>query len=261
MAVVVAIANQKGGVGKTTTSINLSTALAAIGKKILLVDFDPQSNATTGVGIHSIDGIGTSYNLLTKQLQVSEVLHQTQIPGLTIIPSEINLIGAEVELVNVRHRESILREAIEPYRDLFDYIFIDSPPSMGILSLNALVAADGVIIPLQCEYYALEGLSYLLGSISRIKESLSKKLSLFGVLLTMFDKRNALCIDVENDVRKHMGNKVFDTIIPRNVKISEAPSFGKPVLIHDVKCAGSCAYMALAREFLQKDKEFKWTKN
>ena len=252
MAVIIAIANQKGGVGKTTTAVNLSTALAAVGKKVLLVDFDPQGNATTGVGIYDTSDIGTSYSLITRQMQVSEVLQKTQIPGLTIIPSEIHLIGAEVELVNVQNREAILKEVLDPYRDLFDYIFVDAPPSMGILSLNALVASDGVIIPLQCEYYALEGLSYLLGSISRIKENLNRRLSLFGVLLTMFDRRNSLCISVENDVRTHIGDKVFTTVIPRNVKISEAPSFGKPVLIHDVKCAGSCAYMELAKEFLQK---------
>ena len=261
MAVVISISNQKGGVGKTTTSVNLSTALAAVGKKVLLVDFDPQSNSTTGVGIYSTENIGTSYSLLTQQLQVSEVLQKTQIPGLTIIPSEINLIGAEVELVNTPHRESILRNALEPYRDFFDYIFIDSPPSMGILSLNSLVASDGVIIPLQCEYYALEGLSYLFGSISRIKTSLNPNLTLFGVLLTMFDKRNALCLSVERDVRNHIGDKVFKTVIPRNVKISEDPSFGKPVLIHDIKCAGSCEYMELAKEFLHRDKDFKWKRN
>lgn len=257
MGIIISISNQKGGVGKTTTAVNLATALAAIRKKVLLIDFDPQSNATTGLGVYS-KNLYTSYDLLTKNKNTSEVLIKTKIPGLTLIPASINLIGAEIELVQVNGREQILKEALESYKDMFDYIIIDSPPSMGILSLNSLVAADGVIIPLQCEYYALEGLSYLLSSVQKIKAAYNKKLQVFGVVLTMFDKRNALALSVEKDVRSHLKNRVFKSIIPRNVKISEAPSYGRPVLIYDVKCAGAFAYMELAKEFLQREKEQHW---
>ena len=257
MGIIIAISNQKGGVGKTTTAINLATALAAVRKKVLLIDFDPQSNATTGLGIYS-KNLYTSYDLLTQNKNMSEVLIKTKIPGLTLIPASINLIGAEIELVQIKDREKILKNALEPYNDMFDYIIIDSPPSMGILSLNSLVAANGVIIPLQCEYYALEGLSYLLNSIQKIKSVYNKNLQVFGIVLTMFDKRNALSLSVEKDVRAHLQEKVFKSIIPRNVKISEAPSYGRPVLIYDVKCVGSCAYMELAKEFLQREKEQNW---
>ena len=257
MGIIIAISNQKGGVGKTTTAINLATALAAVRKKVLLIDFDPQSNATTGLGIYS-KNLYTSYDLLTQNKNMSEVLIKTKIPGLTLIPASINLIGAEIELVQIKDREKILKNALEPYNDMFDYIIVDSPPSMGILSLNSLVAANGVIIPLQCEYYALEGLSYLLNSIQKIKSVYNKNLQVFGIVLTMFDKRNALSLSVEKDVRAHLQEKVFKSIIPRNVKISEAPSYGRPVLIYDVKCVGSCAYMELAKEFLQREKEQNW---
>ena len=260
MGIIIAIANQKGGVGKTTTAINLSTALAAVRKKVLLIDFDPQGNATTGLGVYS-KNLNTSYDLLLQNKTPSEVFTKTKIPGLTLIPASIDLVGAEIELVQAKDRERILKNAMDSYKDMFDYIIIDSPPSMGILSLNALVAADGVLVPLQCEYYALEGLSYLLSSISKIKASYNSKLQLFGIVLTMFDKRNALCLSVANDVRTHLKDKVFDSVIPRNIKISEAPSHGRPVLIYDVKCAGACAYMELAREFLRKEKEGKWSRS
>lgn len=254
MATIISVANQKGGVGKTTTAVNLATAFAAVRKRVLLIDFDPQGNATTGLGIYT-KKLNTSYDLLTKTKTLSEVILNTNIPGLSLIPASIDLVGAEIELVQVDGRERILKEALVAYDKMFDYVIVDSPPSMGILSLNALVAATGVLVPLQCEYYALEGLSYLLGSISRIRASYNNKLSLFGIVLTMHDKRNSLCLSVENDVRKHLGDKVFKTIIPRNIKISEAPSYGRPVLIYDVKCAGSCAYMELAKEFLEKEKK------
>ena len=260
MAIVISIANQKGGVGKTTTAVNLATALAAIRKRVLLIDFDPQGNATTGLGIYS-KKINTSYDLLARNKTLAEVIINTSIPGLSIIPASIDLVGAEIELVQISGRERILKEALAPYSQMFDYIIIDSPPSMGILSLNALVAANRVLVPLQCEYYALEGLSYLLGSISRIKSAYNPGLELFGIVLTMFDKRNSLSLSVERDVRKHLGKKVFNTIIPRNIKISEAPSYGRPVLIYDVKCLGSCAYMELAKEFLEKEKSDQWNRN
>ncbi len=260
MGKIISISNQKGGVGKTTTAVNIATALAAVRKKVLLIDMDPQSNATTGLGIYS-KNLNTSYELLTRLKTPSEVFTKTKIPGLTLIPASIDLVGAEIELVQIKGRESILRDTLSSYRDMFDYIIIDSPPSMGILTLNALVASDGVIVPLQCEYYALEGLSYLLGSISKIKANYNKNLQLFGVVLTMFDKRNALCLSVAKDVRSHLSSKVFDSVIPRNTRISEAPSHGRPVLIYDVKCAGACAYMELAKEFLQKDREGIWNRN
>jgi len=252
VARIISIANQKGGVGKTTTAVNLATALAAVRKRVLLIDFDPQGNATTGIGIYS-KKLNTSYDLLTKTKTLSEVILNTNIPGLSLIPASIDLVGAEIELVQVNGRERILKEALAPYDQMFDYIIIDSPPSMGILSLNALVAASGVLVPLQCEYYALEGLSYLLSSISRIRATYNNTLSLFGIVLTMYDRRNSLSVSVENDVRKHLGDKVFKTVIPRNIKISEAPSYGRPVLIYDVKCIGSYAYMKLAKEFLERE--------
>lgn len=253
MSHVITIANQKGGVGKTTTTINLATALAAVDKKVLIIDFDPQANASTGLGLSKQKRLLNSYGLLVGDYTVGQVLVKSQIPGLSIIPSAIDLLGAEIELVGAKNRERLLKEIISPYRSMFDYILIDCPPSMGLLTLNAMVAAESVIIPLQCEYYALEGLSYLLGSIQKVRKSFNSKLSLYGVVLTMFDKRSSLCQMVADDVKRFLGNKVFNSVIPRNTKVSEAPSHGKPVLIYDVKCLGSQAYMSLAREILKKD--------
>lgn len=252
MGEVIVIANQKGGVGKTTTAVNVSTALAAVDKKVLLIDMDPQANASTGVGISKKNkGIG-SYELLIGQNTLSEVLKKSIIPGLSVISSSIELIGAEIELVNVEKRETIFKRLIEPYKNMFDYIIIDCPPSMGLLTLNAMVAADSVLVPLQCEYYALEGLSYLLNSIQKIKKNFNPSLELFGIVLTMYDRRSSLSSQVENDVRHHLKDKVFQTVIPRNIKVSEAPSHGKPVLVYDVGCLGSQAYMNLAKEILTK---------
>ncbi len=255
MALTVLISNQKGGVGKTTTAVNLATALAAIKKKVLLIDLDPQSNATTGFGIYSTKN-GSTYDLMIQSRNLSEIIINTSIPGLTLAPSNINLIGAEIELVQADNREKILKNALLQYKNKYDYIIIDSPPSMGILTLNGLTVADGIIIPLQCEYYAMEGLNYLLNSVRRVKNSFNHNLRIFGILLTMFDKRNALSLSIAKDVRETMGKQVFNTVIPRNTKISEAPSYGKPVLIYDVKCAGSCAYMELAREFLERQQSW-----
>lgn len=251
MKKIIIIANQKGGVGKTTTSVNLSTALAAAGNRVLLVDFDPQSNATTGVGVNKKNVKTSLYDLLLGKSTFNEVLLKTSIPSLSLIPSSLELIGAEIELVPMKDRERLFRKAISPHIDMFDFIIVDCPPSMGLLTLNALVAANFVIVPLQCEYYALEGLSYLLHSIQRVKMAFNPALELFGVVLTMYDKRSSLCSQVASDVRKHLKTKVFETVVPRNIKVSEAPSHGKPVLLYDINCLGSQAYMKLAREIIQ----------
>ncbi|AIK96988.1 ParA family protein [Candidatus Odyssella acanthamoebae] len=254
MAHVIAIANQKGGVGKTTTTINLATALAAVGKRVLIVDLDPQANASTGLGLSKQNRVISVYGLMIGEYTLAQALLKTAIPGLSIIPSSIDLLGAEIELVDMHDRERRLRDILAPYQTMFDYIIIDCPPSMGLLSLNSLVAADSVMIPLQCEYYALEGLSYLLSSIQKIKKNLNATLDLYGVVLTMYDRRSSLCQMVADDVRSYLGEKVFATVIPRNTKVSEAPSHGKPVLLYDFKSPGSQAYMALAKEILMRDR-------
>jgi chromosome partitioning protein len=255
MTRILALANQKGGVGKTTTTINLATALAACGRRVLVVDLDPQGNASTGLGIGREARDVTSYDVLINGTSIPEATIATAVPGMALVPASLDLSGAEVELVDQTRREFRLGEALEAIRDRYEYILIDCPPSLGLLTLNALVAADAVLVPLQCEFYALEGLSHLLQTIEQVKRALNPRLSIQGVVLTMYDKRNNLCELVATDVRGHFGAKVYDTVIPRNVKVSEAPSHGKPVLLYDLRCAGSQAYIHLAREVLHRERQ------
>lgn len=254
MTEIIVIANQKGGVGKTTTAINIATALAAVEKRVLLIDMDPQANASTGLGYTKKAGYVTLYDLLVGRSSMTDVIQPTFIPGLNIVPSSVDLVGAEVELVQKEGRQEILKKALAPHLSRYDFVVIDCPPSMGLLTLNAMVTATSVIVPLQCEYFALQGLSYLLNSIQKIQKNYNPTLQLFGIVLTMYDKRSSLCTQVAEDVRQHLKNKVFQTVIPRNVRVSEAPSHGKPVLVYDVNCLGSQAYMSLAKEILDKSK-------
>jgi len=251
MGRIVAIANQKGGVGKTTTAVNLSACLAAAGKKVLLVDLDPQGNATQGVGFDKNEQETTVYDAIVDGVAIAALARPTAMEKLSLVPANRELVGAEVELVEVDRREFRLRDALAAAAPDYDYIFIDSPPSLGLLTLNGLVAADGVLITLQCEYYALEGLSALLQSIMLVRDNFNPNLAVQGVLLTMYQHTN-LAKQVIDDVRAHLGEKVFKTVIPRNVTLSEAPSFGQPVIYYDLKSQGAQAYMALAREFISR---------
>lgn len=251
---IIAVANQKGGVGKSTTAVNLGTALAAVDKRVLIVDLDPQGNATTGLGIVRDPGANSVYEALIENVSVVDVIINTSIPHLSVIPSSLDLVGAELELIDLDARAYRLKGALQAGLDGFDYILIDCPPALGLLTLNALTAAHAVLVPLQCEYYALEGLSHLVRTVERVKRSFNSKLEIQGVILTMFDKRNNLCDMVASDVRGHFGDKVYETVIPRNVRISEAPSHGKPVLLYDWKCAGSQAYIHLASEVLRRER-------
>jgi chromosome partitioning protein len=251
---IIAIANQKGGVGKTTTAINLATALAAVGERVLLIDLDPQGNASTGLGIARPARHVTSYEVLLGDKPVAAAILPTAVPNLMLLPASVELAGAELELVGEERREYRLREALGMAALDFAYVLIDCPPSLGLLTLNALVAADAVLVPLQCEFYALEGLSHLVRTIERVKRHLNPRLEIQGVVLTMFDKRNNLSDLVAADVRDHFGAKVYDTVIPRNVRISEAPSHGQPVLLYDFRCAGAQAYVHLAGEVLRREK-------
>lgn len=250
---ILVIANQKGGVGKTTTAINLATALAAVHKRVLVIDFDPQGNASTGLGISRQARAVTSYNVLRAERSLAEATVPTLVPDLFIVPASVDLSGAEIELVEMERREFRLRDALSGAPLDYDYVLIDCPPSLGLLTLNALVAADAVLVPLQCEFYALEGLSHLIRTIERVKRHLNPSLEIQGIVLTMFDKRNNLSDLVAADVRGHLGVKVYDTVIPRNVRVSEAPSHGKPVLLYDLRCPGAQAYVHLAGEVLRRE--------
>ena len=250
---VLAIANQKGGVGKTTTAINLATALAACDKRVLVVDIDPQGNATTGLGLLRSNRKRSIYQVLTEGSAIDLVEVETMVRGMTLVPSSIELIGAEVELVSARDREFKLRNALKGAADRFDFVLIDCPPALGLLTLNALVAAHAVLVPLQTEFYALEGLSHLLSTVERVKRGFNPALEIQGIVLTMVDRRNNLSEMVARDVRAHLGSKVYETVIPRNVRVSEAPSHGKPVLLYDMHCAGSQAYIHLAGEILKNE--------
>lgn len=251
---IIAIANQKGGVGKTTTAINLATAMAATKKRVLIIDLDPQGNASTGLGIERHTRAVSSYHVLIGEAQLEEGVIVTPIPNLSVVPSSIDLSGAEIELVDEPRREHRLADALKG-QGQYDFILIDCPPSLNLLTLNALVAAQAVMVPLQCEFFALEGVSHLVKTIERVKQAFNPGLELHGIVLTMFDKRNNLSDMVAADVRGYFGDKVYKTVIPRNVRISEAPSHGKPVLLYDMRCAGAEAYIHLASEVLKRERE------
>lgn len=253
MARIIAVANQKGGVGKTTTAINLSSCIAVAEKKTLLVDMDPQSNATSGMGIDHNAVKKSTYEVILKNVDIKDAIISTQIEYMDMLPATIRLVGAEVELVNMVGREKALREVLEQVEDQYDFIFIDCPPSLGLLTINSLTAAKSVLIPIQCEYYALEGLSQLLKTIRLVQKNLNPNLEIEGVLLTMYNNRLNLSNQVADEVRNFFEDKVFKTVIQRNVRISEAPSFGKPVILYDAVCAGSANYMGLAEEVIKSE--------
>jgi chromosome partitioning protein len=250
---ILAIANQKGGVGKTTTAINLGTALAAAGRHVTVIDLDPQANASTGLGIPQAARTPGTYELLIGAVELRRAVRPTRVPRLAIVPAGVDLSGAEIELAGLDRREQFLTEALAGDAAPADYVLIDCPPALGLLTLNALVAADALLVPLQCEFFALEGVSHLLRTVERIKRAYNPRLDIQGIVLTMFDKRNRLSEMVASDVRAHFGDKVYETVIPRNVRVSEAPSHGAPVLIYDTGCPGSRAYIHLASEMLRRE--------
>jgi chromosome partitioning protein len=256
---ILAVANQKGGVGKTTTAINLGTALAAVGERVLIIDLDPQGNASTGLGITRRVGQKSSYHVLIGECGLGDVVVDSGIPRLSCAPSTIDLLGAELELANLDRKTHRLQEALTLLfgQQSFSYVLVDCPPSLNLLTINALVSADAVLVPLQCEFFALEGLSQLMKTVDRVKASLNPRLVIQGVVLTMFDRRNSLSAQVAEDVREVLGEKVYETVIPRNVRISEAPSHGRPVLLYDHTCVGSQAYIKLASEVIRRERELR----
>lgn len=256
MTRILSVVNQKGGVGKTTTAVNMATALAAIGKQVLVIDLDPQGNASTGLGIDQSKRHCTSYDVLIGEASLGQAAVKTAIPRLSVAPATIDLSGAEIELVTMERREFQLKQALADMPTHWDYAIIDCPPSLGLLTLNALVASNAVLIPLQCEFYALEGLAHLLKTIRLVQANLNPGIRIHGVVLTMYDRRNKLTEQIEADVRGFLGTDVYKTVIPRNVRMSEAPSHGKPALVYDLKCPGSQAYLQLARELIQREKQF-----
>lgn len=257
MAKVYAIVNQKGGVGKTTTCINLAASLVASRKHVLLIDLDPQGNATTGSGVDKLNLDRSVYDVLIGDCSFVEAMHFSEQAGYQLLPANRNLTAAEVELLNIAHKENRLREALAPIRDNYDFILIDCPPSLSMLTINALVAADGVIIPMQCEYYALEGLTDLLNTVQRISQTLNPTLNIEGLVRTMYDPRMSLTNDVSVQLKEHFGDKLYETVIPRNVRLAEAPSFGLPALIYDKLSRGAEAYLALAKELIKKQRKAK----
>lgn len=255
---IITIANQKGGVGKTTTAINLATALAAIGERVLIVDLDPQGNASTGLGIERRNRKLSSYDLLIGTHTVDETVVETAVPNLSIIPSTLDLLGLEMEISQQTDRAFRLKNALASRQALeYSYVLVDCPPSFNLLTMNAMAAAHSILVPLQCEFFALEGLSQLLETITQVRRSLNPTLDIQGIVLTMFDSRNNLAQQVVSDVRSHLGEKVYHTLIPRNVRVSEAPSYGKPAILYDLKCAGSQAYLQLASEVIQRERQRK----
>ena len=252
MGKIIAFSNQKGGIGKTTTAVNVAAGAAKLGKKVLLIDFDPQGNATSGVGVSKKAGHKTSYDLLVGDVDAKETVMETPFDNLWVVPTNIGLAGAEYELVNVEKRESILRDRLKELKEEFDYIMIDCPPSLGILTVSALTAADGVVIPMVCEYYALEGLSQLMLTIRQVKKRYNPKLEIAGILITMYDKRLNLTGQVKAELEKYYSDKLFETTIVRNVRLSEAPSFGMPIMYYDKSSKGAVAYMAVAEELVAR---------
>nr|WP_316650988.1 ParA family protein [uncultured Gellertiella sp.] len=255
---IITIANQKGGVGKTTTAINLATALAAIGERVLIIDLDPQGNASTGLGIDRKNRLHSSYDVLVGASTVGETAVPTAVPNLSIIPSTMDLLGLEMEIASQADRVFRLKRALQSAdAQSYGYILVDCPPSFNLLTMNAMAAAHSVLVPLQCEFFALEGLSQLLETVDQVRRTVNPTLDIQGIVLTMFDSRNNLAQQVVNDVRMHLGEKVYHTLIPRNVRVSEAPSYGKPAILYDLKCAGSQAYLQLASEVIQRERQRK----